>query len=286
MFSFVYIIFSYTLLRVGCMPSGLRIVSNVTPAEDEYPFIVRLERRIVLKYNNTIAAENNVHICTCAVLSRSLSLTAGHCLNSVGSITNLTNSLTVQTVVRYGAGGGNIAKVVSVIHHPSFYEPGSVMRSNIGLVRTELIELKQYARLSALEIVDLQNRVITLVGYKTIKNSVRIGASGAFKPSQLQLLHVVAMPHVNQSELKFSTECASIHCLPTSTTCPGDSGGPLLHSTGIIGVSTISLESIQVCSELNNTQLFRMEDIIVLTKPHVQWINDSMTRDEWISDIN
>ncbi|XP_022833073.1 serine protease 1-like [Spodoptera litura] len=280
MYSGVYILFSYILLQVNCGRSGVKIINSVIAKEDEYPFIVRLERRILITFNNRILAENNVHICTCTALSRSLLLTAGHCLKSVGFIKNLTNSLAVQPVVRYGAGGSKLAKVMSVIHHPSFYDPEPKIQSNIGLVRTQLIGLNQFAKLSELDMIGVGNRVIALAGYRAIKKSVRTEMGRVYKASQLQVLRLVVMPHDNQIVSGHPMKCTPVYCLPTSTTCDGDSGGPLLHFTGVMGISTTSLEYIKGCSELNKTQSIGMGEIIALTKPHMKWINDNIKRDD------
>ncbi|XP_035432835.2 uncharacterized protein LOC118264437 [Spodoptera frugiperda] len=285
MYSVVYILFSYILLQVGCGRLGLNIIKNAIAKEDEYPFIVRLERRILITYNNIFLAENNIHICTCTALSRSLLLTAGHCLNSVGFLRNITDGLVAETVVRYGAGGGKMAKVVSVIHHPSFYVPQLEFRSNIGLVRTELIELKLFAKLSAIDMDGIGNQLITIAGYKATNKSVRLGKDRVLKASRLQLLRVVVKTRDIQPTSTYPMACKAVHCLPTSTTCDGDSGGPLLHPSGVVGISTASLEYIKGCSEVNKTASISMEETITLTKPHIKWISDNIRRDDQLPDM-
>lgn len=275
----VYILLTYFLLRIGCVPSGLKIESGRDAKYDEFPFIVRLESRILLTFGNKISAENNVHLCTGVALSPTWALTAGHCVDSAGPMKDLSENLRLQTVVRYGSVNSSTVEVISSVLHPSFHDPQLKMQNDIGLLRTEIMRLKTFAVLSTVDINTLGSHDVTLVGHSNANGSLRIGGTDIFDkktPPQLLKLFIVRFESKNESTLP--VKCVALHCQGSSRLCAGDSGGPMLHATGVVGINSLSLDSIRLCSAVNKYGLVRM-DFITPTNPHMKWINKNVRRD-------
>ncbi|KAJ8737499.1 hypothetical protein PYW08_000094 [Mythimna loreyi] len=274
-----YILFTIFLLRIGCVPSGLKIESGRDAKDDEFPFIVSLESRIILTFGNKMNAVNNVHLCTCVALSPTWTLTAGHCVDSVGPTKDLSDSLRIQTVIRYGSINSSTVEVIASVLHPSFHDPQLKLHNDIGLLRTEIIRLKKFAVLSTVDINTLGGHDVTLVGHTNANGSLRIGGTDILDkttPPQLLKLFIVRFDNKNESTLPI--KCVVMHCQASSSLCDGDSGGPMLHSTGVIGINTLSLENIRLCSAVNKNGLVRM-DFITPTSPHLKWINENIRRD-------
>lgn len=274
------ILFTYCCLSIGCVRSGLKIESIRDARNDEYPFIMRLESRIILLYEDRISAENNIHICTCVALSPSWSLTAGHCIDSAGPKKDFSDNLRFQTVVRYGSINSSTAEVLSTILHPSYHDPVLKMQNNIGLLRTEIIRLKKFVLISAIDINTLNGYEVTLAGHTAINGSLRIGETDtSVERPPSQLLNALLVRYENNNNSMFPAKCVAKGCSSVSSLCDADSGGPMLHSTGVIGINTLSLENIKLCSAMNQDGLIRME-FIIPTKPHIKWINMNVHRSD------
>lgn len=280
----VYILLIFSLLQVSSVPSGLKIVKERIANQDEYPFIVRLERQIILSFSGKIESEDNIHICTCAVLTQSWTVTAGHCIDSAGPVKDLTENLRIKSVLRYGPHNGTIANVISTLQHPSFKDRVRGMQNDIGLLRTEPIRLKQYAQISALDTNTLGGQEVILTGYGNFKPPTGIAVSTLSMRNPLMVLKLVIVRYDKTNEYTHSTVCVAKRCIPSSTSiCPADSGGPMLHQTGIIGINSLSLENVKLCSLTNKNGLIEMGVLITPTNPYIKWINNNIKRDDLIS---
>ncbi|KAJ8737320.1 hypothetical protein PYW07_000591 [Mythimna separata] len=221
-------------------------------------------------------AENNVHLCTCVALSPTWTLTAGHCVDSAGPAKDLSDSLKIQTVVRYGSINSSTVEVLSSVLHPSFHDRQLKLHNDIGLLRTEVMHLKTFAVLSTEDINTLGGHEVTLVGHTNANGSLRINGTDILEkktPPQLLQLFIVRFENKNESTLPM--KCVAMHCQVLSGLCDGDSGGPMLHSSGVIGINSLSLEKIKLCSAVNKHGLVRM-DFITPTSPHLKWINETI----------
>lgn len=280
MYCIVYLLFTYFIPRIGCVPSGLKIETVRDAKNDEYPFLVRLESRITLTFEDKISAENNVHLCSCVVLRATWSLTAGHCIDSASPMKDLTDILRIQTVIRYGFINSSTAEVTSTVLHPSYHDPLLKMQNDIGLLRTEPILLKKFAVLSTVDINTLGGYVVTLAGHPNTNGSLRIGETDiSLKMKPAQLLNALVVRYDSNNESMLPAKCVAPRCVSSSSECGGDSGGPMMHAGGVVGINTISLDSIKLCSAVNNNGPVRME-FITPTRPHLKWINETIHRDD------
>ncbi|CAH0578383.1 unnamed protein product [Chrysodeixis includens] len=275
----IFVIFF--LLRVNGVPSGLKIISSrYVPNEIQYPFIVKLERQIIISEVSDVATDS-VHICTGAALSASLALTAGHCIDSVNPSKALTDNLRIKCVIRYGPDGLKTADVTSVIRHSSYkYRPPS-WQNDIGLVRTKVMQnLVVFGKISPMDINILGGQIITLVGFEPFNNNASLE-----NPSRKQLsfpmkalrARIVRSDKRNQSTVP--GVCEVRRCMPSPVqVCPEASGSPMLHSTGIVGINTLSLGNILYCSTHIKTGLIDT-GIITPTTPYSDWISFNIYND-------
>uniref|UniRef100_A0A2A4JV43 Peptidase S1 domain-containing protein n=1 Tax=Heliothis virescens TaxID=7102 RepID=A0A2A4JV43_HELVI len=262
----MFVLLAQFIQRIGCVPLGLNIQSAREAEDGEYAFVVRLERRIILEFDENHPFENIIHICTCVALSPSWALTAGHCIHSAAPDTQLTDYVRTRTHVSYGSHNVTTAEVISTILHPNFHDPLFKMENDIGLLRTEIMRLKQFAHISETDISSLSGQEVIIGGYRST-------AQHAGRPP-LQVLGAAVV------RCALPARCAAPRRAPSGGgACATDAGGPVLLATGVVAINTISLETIQLCSAVSKGQPIGM-DIITSTKPYIKWIEGNIKRDQ------
>lgn len=257
----------------------LRIIGGKDADEHKYPYIVRLQHQFPILGLDTVG---HIHVCTCAVIPSTWTLTAAHCLEYPENPHNVE----LKPVIRYGPledmwSKKTISEVLLSIKHPG-YRYGSLVfniNNDIGLLKSKAITLNEYARVSALDFVTLVGQEVILVGYG-ITNSTKgfiDDATEAGKP--LQMLDVIVVQCDKKNVDMTPAVCVASRCGQTSGICKGDSGGPMLHPSGVVGINSLGSKNFEkFCSLKLKIPNY---DVAVITpiSPYVDWISDVINMD-------
>lgn len=293
-FIIVSLFISTLFLHVFGRDPALRIVGGTDVGENELPYVARMLLRIS-QYNSTGIFEQELHICTCAILKPTWTLTAAHCfvvlgLNITGNFTNEEGYLVkYKYQIRYrpfqiksnrDSERDMTSNIVEWIQHPASnfrLRIRPILVSNdIGLMKTEEIRLPQYGRISAMDYRSLVGLEVTATGYGlTNAGGVFGDAPSLGKP--LQKLGVIVIQCSPRHTYVRPGVCIARRCGKFSVICPGDSGGPLVHSSGIIGVNSAGPIVCQLES-FGNRFLLDMF-IQIPTSPYIDWISDVINKD-------
>lgn len=247
----------------------LRIVGGQSVC-NKYPYVARLE---LLK--TTAAHVKRVHICTCSVLAPTWTLSAAHCSR------NLQKAPKFTLVIRYGSTKkGNYSNVLKFILHPSFKFLGDSkniysLENDIALLKTDPIILSKYGRVSSVDYSTLVGFTAVLVGfgitnYTTVNGIVFATTLRLNMP--LQSLNVLIKRCANDiSEKVYPGLCLARKCGETVSACAGDSGGPLIHNSRIIGVSSLSTP-LDCSNKIEDRFKSHSVGIVTAASPLTEWI--------------
>lgn len=268
------------LLRVDGVPSGFKIISSRKANGNDYPFVVKLERQVIISEINNVDTSDSVYICTGTALSPTLTLTAGHCIDSTNPSKVLTDNLRIKCVIRYGANGADTVDLLSTIRHSSYKDRLQSMQNDIGLLRTTVMRLKEFGKISQMDLNMVGGQVISFVGFEPSYNNFSLKTSSRRLFSYpLKAVRARIIRSDKRNATTIPGVCVIRRCVPsTEQVCPEASGSPMLHSTGIVGINTVSLGNFLLCSEQIKTGLIDT-GIITPTSPYYDWINYNINRD-------
>lgn len=260
----------------------LRIIGGSNGEYHKYPYIVRLEN----KYGVSLAGTENrlftlilpLHSCTCTTLTPIWTLTAAHCLP--------TALIHEQLYIRYGSArpGDDNATVVKVLRyktHPSYrlYDVGVMplkLENDVAVLNTEPIIISVYGRLSAIEYSSLFGQKATACGYgltnDTDDRGVTVIEDTLMLNKPLQVIKVMMMRCTAEltHAILHPALCMARKCGHKVALCAGDSGGPLLHKSGVVGV--ISLGGASDC--YYNQDNSNIVGVITAVSPFIEWIGN------------
>ncbi|XP_026313525.1 trypsin-7-like [Hyposmocoma kahamanoa] len=254
----------------------LRIVGGLNISHGKYPYVARLE---LLRF--TAAKPRRAHICTCSILTPTWSLTASHCSLSLSKAPNF------SLVIRYGSTlpldeKGNYSNVLKFVPHPSFKFLGDTknvynLENDIALLKTDPVMLPKYGRVSAVDYMSLFGFKAVVAGFgrtNYTKLNKIFFASTLRLNMPLQSLNVLIKRCANDISVKvYPGICLARKCGQTVSVCAGDSGGPLIHNSQIIGVN--SLAPLMDCSDKIEDRLkSRHVGIITAASPFTEWIGE------------
>ncbi|CAG4973542.1 unnamed protein product [Parnassius apollo] len=228
------------------LKSPLRIIGGNDTNQDEYPYIVRLEEQTMENFtNNTIIAKHD-HLCTGSALSATWVITAAHCF--FGTLSN-----TAKFVIRYGhlhnspLVNDSFSDVLYTVGHPLYtitygeYH-NQVMKNDVGLVRTTPMNISRYIKLSATDYLSLYGHEAIIAGYGITRAAVlgdKIQTASTLELKKpLQVLNVLITKCPDNERLA-PAFCLAPKCGQKAMVCGGDSGGPLIHPSGLVGVLSL-----------------------------------------------
>lgn len=287
----VYYIFCWSFLLFKSLPTETSKVARIIGgrdvlAEDEikYQYVVRLQIQIINSSSSEIIA--HIHKCTAAVLSPTWALTAGHCLHS----DNLEfvidpKIMSFRQVVLYGSHNKS-SVVIDAIIHPA-HKSLLTLNNDIGLMRHNPIILNQYARLSGLDYVSMIGHEVTLTGYGTTIG-VAVTINGTLIPivadtttvgKPLQLLDALIV-QCSIHLLHNPRICLARRCNKLSGICPGDSGGPVLHDSSVVGINSLGSEEMKAFCNLQPFSKFYDPGHITPISPYIDWISSIIRYEE------
>ncbi|XP_063825760.1 plasma kallikrein-like [Ostrinia nubilalis] len=278
----------------GVIEAALRIFGGRDADPMEYPYVVRLG----IKYSlNQLDAyfEHFQFLCTASVLTPVWTLTAGHCVDDA-VLTFLQSSYptaSLKYVIMYGSATAhrsttdNFSDIVATVKHPSYnsmaLQLGASGSNDVALAKTTSTKLTKYAKLSAVEYPSLVGQAAIAVGYgitfegDQVDHTLQLGKT-------LQVLHVmigICAKDFRKNSLS-PIICLSRLCSqPATILCRGDSGGPLLHDSGVVGINHM-VESDECTLRSANSGLVKSSTvgINVPISPYVGWISNQIREKE------
>lgn len=274
-----------------CARAGLRVVGGKDVAEDHLPYIVRMEIRY------TIAAQGQpmfafLHICTAAALSANWMLTAAHCVDGsyefLAVLKKIPNATQPITIVRYSAPYGaptekdGFSQVIASYYHPSYRMMvlglRQVVRNDVALLQTFPVQLPQFARVSALEFSTLTGQGATAAGFGLTRMG-EVVASTMMLAKPLQVTKVVIKTCDDRKLISlYPNMCVSGRCNEGAALCPGDSGGPLIHASGIVGINSMANPFDCDINQLKKGKTSNIVGVITPISPYIDWIGDVIRR--------
>ncbi|XP_072931490.1 serine protease 3-like [Epargyreus clarus] len=211
----------------------LRIMGGRNATENEFPYVVKL----VLQKLGSVQA--NIFVCTSIVLTTTWTLTAGHCIASVDQLTDSTSMIQTKLMLEYQStpkSESAYSEILSTALHPG----KGKLANDIGLLHTQPVIFATYGKISSLDYTTLNGQQVFLVGYGMInENQEEASPSLPLFPQVLELI-VKDCPYMTlYPEVCFAPPCF-LDKHKSKALCPGDSGGPSIHPSGVVAINTIT----------------------------------------------
>uniref|UniRef100_A0A2A4J845 Peptidase S1 domain-containing protein n=1 Tax=Heliothis virescens TaxID=7102 RepID=A0A2A4J845_HELVI len=268
--------------KSGKKNTVLRIIGGSDVNGVDYPYIVKIEYQIIIDGQSNVAMTDI--FCTGAVLAPTWTLTAGHCLELEKT---KTDGFSMKIYIRYGTLENNsVSNLIFSVQHPAYRQTLYNLNNDIALLKTEKISLTQYARVSALDFTTMAGQEVILTGFgltNTTNGKVGI-ASSVNKPLQLLRVVIVHCNEIQENTLK-PAMCLARRCGMSSGLCPGDSGGPMIHASGIVGVNSIGPYELAAFCTMKPTDPVYDTAGVTPTSPFVDWITVT-TKDVDVPVVN
>lgn len=265
----------------------LRVIGGKDGKYHRYPYIVRLEKKVAVSVRGPdkrfLTLIIPIHSCSCTVLTSNWTLTAAHCIPSELQPAPL-------LFVRYGTdnpsdANATVVKVLAYRKHPSYrlYDVGIMplkIENDVAILNTEPIILPLYGKLSAIDYSSLFGQEAIACGYgltnDTNKDGVAVIANTLRLNKPLQVLDVMMMRCTSKFtySVVYPGLCMARKCGNTVSMCPGDSGGPLLHKSGVVGV--LSLGGAFDCNLYGKSS--NIVGVITAISPFIEWIGSIINK--------
>ncbi|CAF4950353.1 unnamed protein product [Pieris macdunnoughi] len=235
---------------------------------EKFPFAVLMEEQ---RYTTHEGVRKLIYdpFCSATVLSSTWTLTASHCIDYM-------NIMLVPLFIRYNTTGEpERKKILKIISNPN--RPiNERLANDIALVKTDSIQLPFYAKLSSVDYTTLVGQEAILLGYGLTYTEYEKDPGTNFTLKMMDVM-LMTCKRTPLSKLYLSI-CTVPKCGVTEFICPGDSGGTVLHNSGVIGVHF----GVVRCYEKKNSPLygrFNYASISVPVSPYLDWIRSEITRD-------
>ncbi|XP_069356554.1 kallikrein-2-like [Maniola hyperantus] len=255
--------------------TSLRIYGGRDAARGEFPYVVRIEEHITYFFNRK--TERTIwQRCTGAALTPSWILSAAHCVEEADF-----NNKNKQLVARYNSYFpkylGETRPILEAKIHPNFqeiYHDDDVVqqfenffKDDICLFRSEGIMVDRYGKLSPVDYRSLTGHEAYTLGFGSTN------ASEYQKPLQVLkgMLYDCIKDH--NSRLIYML-CLMPQCGIQTTICGGDSGGPVVHSSGIVGVNSASEGDCNEYSTSLNVTTGTGASVIATVSGSFDWISN------------
>ncbi|KAF9422340.1 hypothetical protein HW555_001930 [Spodoptera exigua] len=265
------------------LDSALRIIGGSYVDVEELPYVARLRHFVVIDAEDQHTEEDE-NLCSCAILTPLWTLTAAHCfiefdvyVQKVQKYKQLgiPYSISAGHKVSYGPLENNTKSVIQYFQHPAYAHNQFMLTNDIALVKTRPIFLNIYGFLSAVDykIVVGHRAIVAGYGSRYIPGPVGNTMNFSHSPEMpLMKLEVVVVNCHDNSRVKPSM-CIARRCGRPSHLCVGDSGGPLIHPSGIIGINSMGPKDLQnFCVLKSKLPVF---DVGIMTpvSPFIDWIS-------------
>ncbi|CAG4939563.1 unnamed protein product [Colias eurytheme] len=211
------------------------------------------------------------HGCTCSILSPTWTLSAGHCAYA------LTNN--ISTVIRYSSHlptvPGMYSAVLQMMTHPRFQR--MPVQYDICLLKTEPISITQYATISAVDHTTLIGHEAVALGYGITNDSATLDVTMTLnKPLQVMNALLIRCSG-DEAIFPFITVCVMPKCDEIASLTKGDSGGPIIHKSGIVGVTTGGVRKVNTKKSFKkhhkHNMPFASSGVITVLSSSIDWIS-------------
>lgn len=246
-----YIVLFLTIVKLHVAWTGLRIIEGRDASDSEFLYVARLEA-VTLKPSSRRRLDR-VTFCTGSVLSATWTLTAAHCIHFLEKYTKNNPGL-YKYFVRIGNHSDlpSISsnhpddqqfEILSVHKHPAYkgliIDENIFIENDVGLLNTASVTLKEFPKISAVDYSSVSGHEALAVGYGI--NVVITKKDGPLPPTRrsLKVLDLVVVKCPKMGHM-YPALCVAHRCGRAPTLCGGDSGGPLLHPSGIIAVASVN----------------------------------------------
>ncbi|CAH2104112.1 unnamed protein product [Euphydryas editha] len=234
--------FSYLLfiLNLTNCEAALRVIGGRDALKDEFPFAIRLERKDEkhIKDENIFSYKQH---CTGAALTSEWILAAAHCYDKSLKYFARFNSY-------FPKEKGQISPIIDVYIHPQYVDYRMNAQNDIGLFRSKNILVSHYAKISAVDYKALIGHEVNILGFGSTN------ATEYEKPLQVLNGMINNCLPVEKSDrtitYTYTPVCVVRSCRVKATICGGDSGGPVVHLSGIVGVNSMSHDN---CNEFTTS---------------------------------
>ncbi|CAH2089307.1 unnamed protein product [Euphydryas editha] len=269
-----YKIFSYLTLYFLSATSHdktLRIIGGRDAAPGEFPFALKMD----LKFENKNGTTEYSHQCTCSLLKSTWSLTAGHCIIALRKYTSVSSK--IKGVIRYNISSVHeppYSYILSTFLHPSFDISSTFVSNDIGLLLSEKVVIFSFAKLSSVDYLSLFGSKVLSLGFGVTKDSIGYYDDAYRVNKSLQVLDsIITKCFITNAYPSF---CLGGNCGQSSFLCPGDSGGPVMHTSGLVGINTGTLDILNCGKKVNNPNIkFQsFSGIITPTSHYIDWITN------------
>ncbi|CAG4970725.1 unnamed protein product [Colias eurytheme] len=176
--------------------------------------------------------------CTCSIISPTWAISAAHCMEKPPLLTG--NYINYASHVPSDL--GKFAEVLQAIAHPNydFDNEYAFLKNDICLIRTKRIQIATYAVLSAVDYLSLIGQEVFVAGYGATNDSSEVDLT-FFVNKPLQVFKGMVIKCLERkADATFSSVCFSSPCGSLAMICGGDSGGPVIHTSGIVAVNSWS----------------------------------------------
>ncbi|XP_069355546.1 kallikrein-2-like [Maniola hyperantus] len=250
----------------------LRIYGGRDAVRGEFPYVVRIEEHTTLFFNGKI--ERTIwRRCTGAALTPSWILSAAHCVDEVDF-----NNKNKQLAARYNSYFPKYQGETRTIFEAKIYPTYTsyyanleritehTLRNDLCLLRSEGIVVDHYGKLS---IVDYRS----LIGHEAY--TLGFGGTNASEYSKpLQVLKGMLYDCSKEDIGSIDTLCLMPQCGIQTTICGGDSGGPVVHSSGIVGVNSRSAGNCNEYSTSLNVTTGTNAAVLATVSGKFDWISN------------
>lgn len=262
------------LLLLHYTNAGRRIFQGQDAAEGQFPYVT-----MWAKINKEVKENKFEFICTGSILSPSWTLSAAHCIDNTAIETGILFNVSYSPSLT-----AKISKVLETIAHPRYnlgdLDEGYASIYNgydFCLLRTERIIIAQYGILSAVDYRTLIGQEVFVTGHGNTNVSSEVGTTLALK-KPLQIYKGVVSHCKKNDEIDIEMAiCISSLCGSLSVICGGDSGGPAIHASGVLGVHawhTVYCGTRMDIKEINKYALAKSSSAIVAPVSNViDWIS-------------
>ncbi|XP_050550875.1 renal glandular kallikrein-like [Spodoptera frugiperda] len=275
------ILIATLVLHVYGRDPALRIIGGTDPGDEDLQYVARLRHLMVLDVENQHIEEDE-NLCTCAILTSNWTLTAAHCLidftEELINVLEYKHSRTpymisAKHMVSYGPFENDKQDVIRFFKHPAYARSALKLSNDIALVNTLPIHLKLYGHLGAVDYKTVVGHEAIVAGYGSEYIPGLVSKFNGCSPAiPLKKLKVVVAKcgenrHMNPSM------CVARRCKQPSYLCIGDSGGPLIHPSGIIGITSKGPKDLQGSCKLKSSSPVFDVGIMTPVSPYIDWIS-------------
>ncbi|CAF4743131.1 unnamed protein product [Pieris macdunnoughi] len=207
--------------------------------------------------------------CSSSAVSPTWILTAAHCMIPKPE---------KKGIVAYGdiipGQKFNFSRVLKMFPHPG-YKGGNTLNEcyDIGLLRTRKIIIPQYGLLSAVDHTTIMGHEVIVAGFGFTNGTE--GFTDAISANKtLQVFKGMISSCLEVDYRLCSRLCVSSTCGHVSLICGGDSGGPVIHASGIVGVN--GYHNIDYDDKIHKHSLAEGSTVLQAVSPVIDWLSTTI----------